>query len=158
MLIGLATMLAGCSRSGAQQTDARPQRLAGCYRLELWPGEAGPEVERRRAAWGTAPIVRLDTTALTGWPAVTQQYSNAFVAHSITERDGVQDHPFGYWRFMGHDSLFVGHPGALAGVSMEVAIEGQNLRGEIRSFTDVLSPDRPSTSTSPVLAHRIECP
>jgi len=159
MLIGLAAVLAGCSRSGAQQDEAtHPRRLAGCYSLELWPGESGPDVERRRAAWGSAPTVKLDTAVLTGWPGTTQQYGNVFVAHSITDAGRVQDHPFGYWRFTGSDSLFVGHPGAFAGVSMELAIDGQHLRGEIRSFTDVVSEDKPSTSSGPVLARRVECP
>ena len=157
MLTGLAATLAGCSSSGAQN-EAHPQRLAGCYELELWPGESGPEVEERRAAWGNAPVIKLDTTALTGWPGITRQYGEAFVAYTITDAGRVQDHPFGYWRFMGNDSLFVGHPGALAGVSMKLVIDGQGLHGEMMAFTDVVSADRPSTSRAPVLARRVDCP
>jgi hypothetical protein len=160
LLIGLvATTLAGCSRTGAEQAEgAHPQRLAGCYGLELWPGESGTDVERRRAAWGSAPTVKLDTVRLTAWPSLLQQYGqDVFVAHSITDEGRVQDHPFAYWRFIETDSLFVGHPRALAGVSMELVIEGQDLRGVTMSFTDV-SAEGPSTSRAPVLARRIECP
>lgn len=159
MLIGLAAILAACSRSGAEQAEgAHPQRIAGCYGLELWPGESGADVERRRAAWGNAPTVKLDTVRLTAWPSLLQLYGeNVFVAQSIMEDRRVQNHPFAYWRFIGTDSLFVGHPRALAGVSMALMIEGQDLRGETRSFTDV-SVEGPSTSSAPVLARRIECP
>jgi hypothetical protein len=159
VLIGLAAALASCSGSGAQQSEGpQPRRVAGCYSLTLWPGESGPEMERRRAAWGSAPLVKLDTVALVGWPSVTQRYGQAFAAQSITDAGRIQDHPFGYWRFMGSDSLFVGHPGALAGVSMELVIRGQDLGGEIVSFTDVPREGRPSTAKSPVLARRVTCP
>ena len=157
--IVLTALLGGCSPSNARQEGAPLSgQVSGCYRLELWPGESGPETERRRAAWGTAPTVRLDTTRLTAWPSLLQAYGTVFVAYSITESGEVRDHPFNYWRFVAGDSLFVGHPGALAGVSMMLHMEGQDLRGEITSFSDVRVEGRPSTTKSPVLARRVTCP
>ena len=159
MLIGLATVLTGCSRSGAQDEAAHPQRLAGCYSLELWPGESGPGVEHRRATWGNAPIVQLDTTRMKDWPSLLKQYGpDVFVALSITDAGRVQDHPFAYWRFTGIDSIYVGHPRAFAGVDLALAFDGQDLSGEIRAFTDVAAEDTPSTSSAPVLARRVDCP
>ena len=158
-LVALAALTGGCSATNAQRdAPSTPQELAGCYRLELWPGESGPAVEQRRAAWGSAPVLKLDTMQLTAWPSLTQQYGTVFVAYSITASGQVRDHPFNYWRFMDGDSLYVGHPGALAGVSMKLRIEGQDLSGSITSFTDVRMEGRPSTATTPIRARRMECP
>jgi hypothetical protein len=115
-------------------------------------------VDRRRAAWGQAPLVQLDTTTLTAWPSLVQRFGTVFVAHSITDAGEVRDHPFNYWRFMDADSVFVGHPGALAGVTMELELRGGDLYGRISSHTDVWEEDRPSTLSAPVRAHRVECP
>ncbi|MDH3457891.1 MAG: hypothetical protein OER90_13715 [Gemmatimonadota bacterium] len=135
-----------------------PEQVAGCYRLTLWPDESGPDVERRRAGWGSAPILKLDTTRLTAWPSLNQRYGTVFTAFSITESGEVRDHPFNYWRFMDGDSVYVGHPAAFAGVSIEAQIEGQDLVGTIISFSDVRREGRPSGATSPVRAVRMECP
>jgi hypothetical protein len=158
MLSALWTAVGGCSASNTQRDRLPlPEQVAGCYELEFWSGEPGPEAERQRAAWGSAPTVKLDTAKLTVWPSLVQQYGTVFVAHSITE-GRAWDHPFNYWRFVAGDSLFIGHPGALAGVSMTLHIEGQDLRGEITSFTDERVEGKPSTGTAPVLARRVECP
>jgi len=154
--VGLAG--AGSASNAQRETPFSPEQVAGCYRLELWPDESGGQVERRRAAWGSAPILKLDSIKLTAWPSLVQQYGTVFVAFSITESGQVRDHPFNYWRFMDGDSLYVGHPGALAGVSMKVRIEGQDLSGSITSFTDVRMEGRPSTATTPLRARRVECP
>jgi hypothetical protein len=126
--------------------------------LELYPDESGADAEKKRAEWNIPEYVALESDPLTTWPSLTQQYGTVFKAFSITELGQVRDHPFNYWRFMGGDSLYVGHPGALAGVSMEVRIEGQDLSGGITSFTDVRMEGRPSTVTTPVRARRVECP
>jgi hypothetical protein len=126
--------------------------------LDLWPDDSGPDVERRRAAWGSAPLVQLDTARLTAWPSLLQQYGTVFVAASITSEGQVRDHPFNYWRLAAEDSVYVSHPGALAGVTLALRIEGQDLRGEIFSFSDVRVEGRPLTVTSPVRARRVECP
>lgn len=158
ILVVLAALTGGCSATNARHDPpSTPQELAGCYRLELWPGESGPDMERRRGAWGSAPIVQLDTARLTAWPNLTERYGVVFVAASITEAGEIRDHPFNYWRLTAGDSLYVGHPGALAGVSMELHIEGADLRGVISSFSDVRV-GRPSTVTIPVRAQRVDCP
>lgn len=158
ILSALWMVVGGCSASNAQRDRVTlPEQVSGCYELELWPGESGPQAERQRAAWSSAPTVKLDTAKLTTWPSLVQQYGTVFVAHSITE-GRAWDHPFNYWRLVAGDSLFVGHPGALAGVSMTLHIEGQDLRGEITSFTDVPVEGKPTTRTAPVFARRVECP
>ena len=158
MLVVLAALAVACSASTAQrQVPSSPEQVSGCYRLELWPSESGPDVERRRAAWGSAPLLRLDTMRLTAWPSLVQRYGTVFVAFSITASGQVRDHPFNYWRFIGGDSVFVGHPGALAGASMELRRHGKELGGVISSFTDVWEEGRPLKVTAPVRAHRVEC-
>jgi hypothetical protein len=87
-----------------------------------------------------------------------QQYGIVFTAYSITSSGEVRDHPFHYWRFMGGDSVFVGHPGALAGVSMELQLQGQHMHGVMSSFSDVWEEGKVSRVTAPVRAHRVECP
>jgi hypothetical protein len=106
----------------------------------------------------SSPDRVVDTERLTAWPGLVQQYGVVFVAYSVTALGEVRDHPFNYWRFMGEDSLFVGHPGALAGVSMELQVRGQDLHGVINSFSDVWEGDKHSTVTTSVRAHRVECP
>ncbi len=135
-----------------------PEQVAGCYRLELWPGESGPEAERKRSAWSVPPQVKLDTEPLTAWPSLVEQYGAVFVAHSISASGEFRDHPFQYWRFVDGDSLYVGHPRAFAGVSLELKIDGRDLRGQITSFTDVPAEGKPPRVTAPVLARRVECP
>lgn len=155
----LVTMMASCSASSSQRDDAlSPEQVAGCYRLDVWPGESGPEAEQKRAGWNVPPFVKLDTEALTAWPSLTQQYGSVFAAYSITASGEVRDHPFHYWRFVDGNSLYVGHPRAFAGVSLDLAIEGQDLRGEITSFTDVRMEGKPSSAAAPVLARRVDCP
>jgi hypothetical protein len=158
-LLVLVAMTANCSASSAQRGDAlSPERVAGCYRLDLWPGESGPEAEQERAAWSVPPQVKLERDTLTAWPSLVQQYGTVFLAHTISASGEVRDHPFQYWRFVNGDSLYVGHPRAFAGVSLDLEIEGRDLRGQITSFTDVRMEDKPSRVTAPVLARRVECP
>ena len=154
----LVALAGACAASTAQrQVPSSSEQISGCYRLELWPGESGPAVEQRRAAWGSAPLVQLDTVRLTAWPSLVQQYGIVFTAYSITSSGEVRDHPFNYWRFVGGDSVFVGHPGALAGVSMELQLQGQDLHGVMSSFSDEWEEGRSSKVIAPVRAHRVEC-
>jgi hypothetical protein len=158
-LIGLAALTCTCSASNAQRdTPFSPERVAGCYRLELYPDESGADIDERRARWDVPQFVVLESDSLTTWPSLLQQYGTVFVAASITQDGQVRDHPFNYWRPAADDSVHVGHPGALAGVSLALRIEGQDLRGEVVSFSDVRVEGRPSTVTSPVRARRVECP
>lgn len=155
----LAAAISGCGAARAPEAQASLQdSVAGCYELRLWPDRSDPAVEEERAAWGLMPIVQLDTLPLTDWPHLRQQYGEVFAARSYLEGGRAFDHPFGYWRPEDGDSLFVGHPMALAGMSMMLAVAGTNLEGLMTSFTDVLEEGRPSTVTAPVRALRIECP
>jgi hypothetical protein len=158
-LILLLAAIAGCSAARAPEAQTSLQdSVAGCYELRLWPDRSDPAVEEERAAWGFMPIVQLDTLPLTNWPHLQQQYGDVRVARSYLEGGRAFDHPFGYWRPAEGDSLFVGHPMALAGMSMTLAAAGENLEGRMTSFTDIIEEGRPSTVTAPVRAFRIECP
>jgi hypothetical protein len=160
--IGMAAVLvlvSACSAARAPEAQTSLQdSVAGCYELRLWPERADPEAEEERATWGLMPIVELDTLPLTDWPQLAQQYGEVFVARSYLEGGRAFDHPFGYWRPAEGDSLFVGHPMALAGMSMTVAPVGEDLEGLMTSFTDILEEGRPSSVTAPVRALRVECP
>lgn len=157
--MGLAGFAGACSASNTQRDVlSSPEQVSGCFQLELYPDESGPDAEKERAEWNIPEYVVLGSDPLTTWPSLTQQYGTVFVATSVTADGQTRDHPFNYWRFTTGDSLYVGHPGALAGVSLALHIEGQDLRGEIASFTDVRVEGRSSAVTAPVRAKRVECP
>ena len=107
VLLSNVAFVVGCGATHSQEQDAPMQdRVAGCYRLELWPGESGPEAEEKRAGWNIPPGVALETAVLTGWPSLTQQYGeNVFVARSFDAAGQWRSTPFGYWRPLGGDSL-----------------------------------------------------
>ena len=155
----LLAAFCGCGTARAPEAQTSlPNSAAGCYELLVWPDRSDPAVEEERAAWGRTPIVELDSLPLTEWAHLQQEYGAVFVARSYLEGGRAYNHPFGYWRPAAGDSLFVGHPMALAGLSMTLAVAGTNLEGLITSFTDVLEEGRPSTVTAPVRARRIQCP
>lgn len=158
-VILLVAAIAGCSAARAPEAQTSLlDSVAGCYELALWPERSDPGVEEERAAWGLMPVVELDTVPLADWPHLRQQYGEVYVARSYLEGGRAFDHPFGYWRPAEGDSLFVGHPMALAGMSMTLVVAGANLEGLMTSFTDVLEERRPSSVTAPVEGRRIECP
>lgn len=135
------------------------ETVSGCYRLELYPGETGADAEKKREEWIFPPYVQLEPDPLTGWPSLQQRYEQVFVARTRDETGSVKTAPFAYWRPLDGDSLYVGHPGALAGMSMTLRVVGRDLEGEIRAFTDV----RPEavargTVSAPIRARRVECP
>ena len=149
----------GCVGS-AQRPGAPPPAIAGCYQLTLWPDEQGPEAEEKRAAWRVPTIVRLDTAVFTAWPSLTQRYGDS-VHQARGFWDGRwQEHPFIYWRPHPGDSIYVGHPGALAGVSLVLHTRGQILRGLMTAHTDtpITTPADRARSTAPVEARRLTCP
>ncbi len=135
------------------------EAVSGCYRLELYPDETGADAEKKRAEWHIPEYVALESEPLTDWPSLLQTYDQVFVARTLDQAGAARATPFNYWRPVEADVLYVGHPGALAGLSMTLRIVGENLEGEILAFTDV-RPQAGGTgkASAPIRARRVECP
>ena len=87
-------------------------------------------------------LVALSVEPLQGWPAFSERFDGrVFGAHAFTESGRPTDVPFAYWRPRDRDGVVVGHPGALAGVTLEFWREEGEVRGRALAFTDVISPD-----------------
>jgi hypothetical protein len=149
---------AGCAGSGQRPGSLPP--VAGCYALTLWPDEQGPAADARRAAWTVPAIIRLDTAVFTAWPSLTQRYGDSVHQASSWLEERWQEYPFIYWRPHPGDSIYVGHPGALSGITLVLDIRGQTYRGVITAHTDTPIVDRADRARSfaPVEARRIPCP
>lgn len=155
----------GCAGSQSRQQDqadpgAQSARasVTGCYRIEVWPEGSDPEAEARRAGWNVPEVVRLTPDPLTEWRALGERYDSVFVARTWLEARWA-DHPFGYWRpAAAGDSVYVGHPAAFAGLTLELARRGDGLEGRIIAFTDVRREGQPSRTTAPVTATPVACP
>ncbi|HUE77535.1 MAG TPA: hypothetical protein VMM83_06295 [Longimicrobiales bacterium] len=126
-----SAMIAAACASGCASTgdDEPPADLAGCYYFER-----DAAADQLRLPWG----VRLLDRPLEGWPAI-QQLVGVRVATTLTA-DGDVDHPFGYWRPMGQDSINIGYP-AGGGLSLRLAVEPARLAGTARPVGDALPLD-----------------
>lgn len=131
----------GREAPGAQGQAEHRLDPIGCWRLETTSGPGGP-----RPGIGLPVGLRLDSARYTG-PRADSGPSTFFIARSLFA-DRVQDHPFGAWSRPGADSLWVGHPGAYAGVTIRAAGTGDTLLGRIQPHTDVR---RPGQQPEPVV-------
>lgn len=149
-LCWLFAMIGGCGVARTQEAEMPIQeRVAGCYRLELQGDPTG---------WRLPSGIVLEAEPLAAWPHLERRYGTVFVARTLADSGKLVDHPFGYWRPLGHDSLFVGHPGAFAGLSMELELVGKDLAGQITAFSDVEEEGQPSRAAAAILARRVDCP
>lgn len=161
----LVSQAGGCASSQSRQPDqgdpgARSARASptGCYRIEVWPEGSDPEAEAKRARWNVPEIVLLTPDPLTEWRALVERYDSVFVARTWLEGRWA-DHPFGYWRpEAGGDSVYVAHPAAFAGMTLELARSDDGFEGRIIAFTDVRREGQPSRSTAPARAVPVACP
>jgi hypothetical protein len=104
----------------------------GCYTLSA-----------EEEGWRLPRAVALDSLPLQGRESFTARYEQVFRARSYREGESeARDTPFAYWRPVGADSAVLGHPGALAGVTLRIARDGDGVRGTALSFSDVISPDQ----------------
>jgi hypothetical protein len=149
---------AGCA--GGQRPGALPVAVAGCYRLTLWPDEPGPDGDEKRAAWRVPTMIRLDTAILTAWPSLTGRFGDSVYQAGGFWEGRWREQPFNFWRPYSGDSIYVGHPGALAGVSLVLDIRGETLRGVMTAHTDTPITDRARRArlSAPVEARRVPCP
>lgn len=157
---GVLLLVIGAGCAGGQRPQTLPGAIAGCYQLTLWPDETGLTVEERRAVWRVPTVIRLDTAGFTAWPSLTRRYGDSLYSARGWWEGRWQEQPFIFWRPLAGDSIYAGHPGALAGVSLVLAIRGEILRGVITAHTD--TPIRDSAararSRAPVEARRVSCP
>lgn len=180
VLVTVMAVASSCASPGdTREAPSSPQRLAGCWSLQVgeWsaperqepidPDPLPPGVELARPDTtpedrdpeAGLPIgIRLDSLHLTGWPALARRGEEpAYRAVSLTQA-GTRDHPFGYWRPLPPDSLVVGHPAAYAGTILRLRVAAPDtLRGSARAFTDVAEGGRSGDRTASVELRRTGC-
>lgn len=165
IVAGLILQAEGCagshrSQAEEQEAGARASQasLAGCYRIEVWPEGSGPQAEAERPRWNVPEIIRLDADPMTEWPSLAQRLGEVFVARTWLEGRWTE-HPFAYWRTAAAgDSVYVAHPAAFAGLTLELATGEEGLEGQVVSFTDVRREAQPSGATAPVRVVPVACP
>lgn len=162
LILLLAAFAAACANRGQEETamTMTPESLAGCYELALWPDEMGAQADARRAEWSVPSIVRLETARMTAWPSLINRYGDDVYQARAWSEGRWQDHPFAYWRKQGTDSIYVGHPGALAGVSLMLQSQGDELAGVMTAHTDVrqVGDTAAARPSAPVRARPVDCP
>jgi hypothetical protein len=96
----------------------------------------------------------------TAWPSLTQRYGDSVHQAGSWVEGRWQDYPFIYWPPDPGDSIYVGHPGALSGITLILEVRGQTYRGVITAHTDtpITDPAGPARSSAPVEARRVPCP
>ena len=137
----------GCQAAGASaeaEDRARPQGLAGCWRIEV-AEPADSAVARRLPS-----AIRLEATPLEGYTIPDQ---DAYAAWSLDDGERI-DHPFRAWYRISPDSVWVGHPAAYAGYVLRLALAADTLEGTLYGFTDVMPAE---TLVRPVRLARISC-
>lgn len=142
-------LLLAAATACASTAQAPAPGLAGC-----WYFERDDVARSLRLPWG----VRLGEDSLAGWPAL-ERHDGTRVAATLTP-DGDADHPFGYWRPLGEDSVEIGYPGG-GGYTLRVGVEDQRLEGTVRAVGDARGPgadDSPPPVPQPVALMRALCP
>lgn len=139
-----------------EQSAWSPVDLIGCYQVTVHPD--GTEADR--ASWSLPSVIRLSDGPVPEWPGLRQQFGDSVYQVRSWQQERWRDIPFAYWRPVEGDSIHLAHPGALAGVTMVLAVPGDTLEGRITTHTDVLRPGEtvPRTSSAPVEARRVTCP
>lgn len=143
-LAGLTGLVLGGCAGGPGASH--PLDLIGC-----WYFQRDARAEELRLPWG----VRLSEAPIEGWPAL-QQLEGVRVASTLTG-EGDLDHPFGFWRPLGADSITIGYPGG-GGLTLRLEVDSVSLTGTAHPVGDAMSlsgADRPIT---PVTLERASCP
>lgn len=160
MLMLVIGAIATACANRAQETGFAAQTVAGCYETQLWPGESGAEADAKRARLKIPPLIRLASDPMTEWPVLNRRYGED-VYRAYSWGDGRwRDHPFNYWRPVGEDSIYAGHPGALAGAGLSLAAVDDGFEGVIVTHTDVLQPGDTvgARGSAPIALRRVDCP
>lgn len=102
--------------------------------------------------------VALDSLPLQGWDRFAERYEKVFQARTFeTPSARAGDTPFAYWRPLEGNSVVVGHPGAMAGMTLRMRERSGELGGTILAFTDVMTPGRTGRDSTAVRIMRTPC-
>ena len=160
MSILLFVTIATACANRAQDTGFAAETVAGCYETQLWPWESGSEADAKRAGLKIPALIRLASDHMTEWPVLNRRYGDdVFQAYSWVNGRW-RDHPFNYWRPAAEDSIYAGHPGALAGGGLSLAAVDDGFEGLIVTHTDVLQPGDTigAKGSAPIALRPVDCP
>lgn len=135
--------------AGSESVAAGPSAWAGCYTL-------APQAE----GWRVPAAVALDTASLEGWEAFSRRHEGrVYRARSFQSLEGSPgDSPFAYWRPLGTgDSVSLGHPGALAGMTLRMTRREGAIKGTLLTFTDALTPGESGRDSTTARVERVPC-
>lgn len=151
----LLLLAGGCARTGGEDSapdEARSESEAlaewrGCYALSV----EDPD-------WRLPAAVALDSVPLQGWEAFSERYERVLQVRSFGERTSrSRDTPFAFWRPLEGDSITLGHPGALAGVTLRLGREEEGGRGMALAFTDAIEPGESGRDSTTVRLAPLPC-
>ena len=144
----VATMLAAPPAT-AQGASGAPERIAGCYAVELGPW-SGSFPSGSPASHQPPPNIRLDTARFTGRFSAGAAYLQLEPPIAIPGRQRMS---LGRWRVAG-DSVFLLWSDGFSGVSLSLGLRADSLRGVAYPLYDVIGPVQPTAS---VLIRRAAC-
>ena len=151
--LGLVLWLVWSCHGGPEQAaPSAADSVAGCWALEVADPESegwGP-VERR----GVVRTVRLAAVRID--TAETPGHQLAYRAISITAEGEEHLRPFGAWRFLREDSIWIGDLQALAGHTLRLNRGGDTLTGTLATYTDLLGVEVPPNRAARLV--RTACP
>jgi hypothetical protein len=148
------------SLSPDRERSSIADRVAGCYVLRSGSWESDSLLNLIYSVSRIPRRIRLESTLARGWDPM-QSDSLPFYGVFIDSPAGQAENssPFRAWwqRRVGSDSLIVGVPLGFGGASLIVTPSSASLSGVIRTSTDVVSDERPSSAESPIVLNRVEC-
>lgn len=159
VVTGLVLGGAGCASRPAPSLASRLEQRAGCYLLEPGPWQSDEQLARFHPPERVPRFLQLDAARLPGWTGLQNDTTPLLTVHAFGE-SGVRSTEFTYWtRASGtRDEIVIGRPLPLGGARLMLRPEGNDLAGEIMTFTDFIPPDGIAHASAPVRARRVRCP
>lgn len=142
------------------RADSLPLAPA-CYELMPGPWQTDSLLRSIADPHGAPRRFKLDTVRLAGWEPMQERSSLPMYAVHAYPDSGQNAHLFTYWwgpRGTRSETIRIGYPLSLGGVSLQVGPAAGGLTGHIVAVTDFIQPGQASTASSPITARRITCP
>lgn len=152
---------AACIRPVPAPHAALPfeERIAGCYALQPGPWQTDSVLVIPASPRRAPTRFQLEATRLAGWDPLQSDTLPLYAARTYPE-PGQEPRMFTYWQRtrVGSDTIHISYPLPLADVALMLTPEGQDLVGQIYTFTDALEEGKPSSAEAPIRARRVRCP
>ena len=133
--------------------------LVGCYELVPGKWQTDSLLSRIYSVRAVPTKFRLDSARIKGWPMLQSDSAPTYVVTAYLEPGHSAGLLTAWSRYSrARDSISVGQPLPMAGVTLVLAPVGQDLVGTMRTFTDQIVPGEAHTATVPIGARRTTCP